>query len=83
MSYFTKTALEIREIFLSKKASAVEITKSFIERINQINPEINAFINIYPELALKRAEELDKKLASGQAMGKLAGCKHVTTGIWY
>ena len=69
----TKSAIELNKIFLSKEASALEITQSFLQRIERLDKEINAFISINGELASLRAKELDRDLAQGKALGKLAG----------
>lgn len=68
------TAIEIREAFLNKQISAVEITQAFLDHINKYNSEINAFITLTDELALSQAKALDEKLAAGgpESMGKLA-----------
>lgn len=69
----SKTAIEINKIFTKKEASAVEITQAFINRIEALDKDINAFISLDGELALNKARELDKKLAAGEKLGKLAG----------
>ena len=68
-----KTALQLNSIFLNKEASAQQITEAFLQRIEQYDKTINAFISVNGELALKRAQELDQKLAAGESLGKLAG----------
>lgn len=52
--------------------SSVELTQSYLSRIEKIDTEIGAFIKVYPEIALKQAEEADKKRAAGEA-GTLCG----------
>lgn len=66
------SAIELRDLFLAKQISALDIVKYFLNRIDKLNPSLNAFINIYPEMAIKRAQELDAKLASGSSMGLMA-----------
>lgn len=68
-----KTALELNSLFLNKQASAEEITSAFLKQIASYDKVINAFISVNGEQALKRAKELDTKLAKGEKLGKLAG----------
>lgn len=56
----------------SKKISAVEATKFFLDRIASLNPKLNAFITVNKN-ALKEAEEVDEKIARGEDPGILAG----------
>lgn len=54
-----------------KEFSAVEITKVHLKKMEQFR-HLNAYITETPELALKQAEESDKRRASGKA-GALEG----------
>jgi aspartyl-tRNA(Asn)/glutamyl-tRNA(Gln) amidotransferase subunit A len=69
----SKSALELNSIFINKQASAEEITKAFISRIEKLDKNLNAFISIDTDDAIKRAKIVDQKLQSGSNMGKLAG----------
>ena len=73
MSLIDKTATELKELFITKKNTAVEITEAFLNRIEELNPSINAFISYDKELSLDYARKIDAKLAAGETPGKLAG----------
>ncbi len=66
------TFAELRDGLRARRFSSVELTKHFLSRIERFDPEINAFITVTAELALRAAEAADRQLASGQA-GPLAG----------
>ena len=68
-----KSAFEINESFVLGDASAVEITTYFLNRINKLDKQTGAFLQVFPEKALKRAQEIDEKKKQGQPLGKLAG----------
>ena len=51
----------------SGKVSSVTLTEHFLTRIEKFNPELNAFITVTPDVALKQAQEADKLLAQGEA----------------
>lgn len=50
----------------SKQYSAVELVKYFIQRIKKLNPDLNCFISVDEEHALRAAEEADLEIQSGE-----------------
>ena len=52
--------------------SSVELTKHYLERIERLDPRLNAFITVAAESALAVAERADQTLRSGEA-GPLTG----------
>lgn len=55
----------------AKKISCVQLTQAYIDRISA-KKNLNAFLEVFTESALKKAAEVDSKLKQGNA-GKLAG----------
>ncbi len=55
-----------------KKFSAVELTKTFIKRIELYDSKTNAILNINPK-AIETAKKLDEDLAKGNIRGPLHG----------
>jgi amidase len=70
---FYKPAYEIAGIVKNKKISPVEVVNTFLERIEKINPLINAYCTVAGEQALQAARELETKINNGQPAGPLAG----------
>lgn len=68
----TLSAIELRDKFLSGALSAVEITQTFLNRIQQYDGQIGAFLSVFPERALAKAHALDEKRQQGKQLGKLA-----------
>ena len=66
------TLAELRDGLRARRFSSVELTKHFLSRIERFDSQINAFITVTAESALRAAEAADRQLASGQA-GPLAG----------
>ncbi|TRW97078.1 amidase [Candidatus Methylobacter oryzae] len=66
------TATQLIDLLQAREVSAAEVTRSCLDSIAQHEDDIHAWVYLDPELALKQAEEADRKLASGQA-GKLCG----------
>jgi aspartyl-tRNA(Asn)/glutamyl-tRNA(Gln) amidotransferase subunit A len=51
----------------AKKISSVELTQLYLDRIASLNPELNAYITVNPEMSLAQAREADARIAAGQA----------------
>jgi aspartyl-tRNA(Asn)/glutamyl-tRNA(Gln) amidotransferase subunit A len=58
---------------VEKKFSAVELTTDIIDRINNVDPKINAYVTLTEDLALKKAKEVDKKISTGEKLSHIAG----------
>lgn len=57
----------------AREVSSVEVLAAHLDRIERINPIVNAVCTLEPEPALARAAEVDHLLASGEDPGPLAG----------
>jgi aspartyl-tRNA(Asn)/glutamyl-tRNA(Gln) amidotransferase subunit A len=57
----------------SRELSPVEVTRAVLERIDRINPAINAFTTVTPELALRQAAAAEQAYAGQGEPGLLAG----------
>jgi amidase len=71
LAYLTATELAIR--IRRRQLSAVEVVDAFIERIEQRNKSLNAFVYLGFEDARKRAKEAEQALLAGAALGPLHG----------
>ena len=61
------------ELLRRKQISAVELTTSCLNRIDQLNPTINAFITVMRDSALAQAREADDEIDAGNWRGPLHG----------
>lgn len=66
-------ASELNHLFVTGQVSAVEITQSILQRIESVEPQLQAFITVMAESAMDQARQLDAKRASGADLGPLAG----------
>ena len=55
------------EMLQTKKISSVELTQSFLSRIQQYNPTINAYIALDEAKTLAQAKAADSRIAAGNA----------------
>lgn len=63
---------KLRKSLDEKKIGAVELTKEYLEKINNIDNKINSYITVCPETALDMAKAAQKVIDSGNA-GALCG----------
>jgi aspartyl-tRNA(Asn)/glutamyl-tRNA(Gln) amidotransferase subunit A len=68
-----RSARDTRDAIASGKVSAVEVTRSALERIAAANPALNAFNHVAAERALDRAAALDRRRGAGESLGPLGG----------
>ena len=64
---------KIHEMLVGKQLSCAELTKSYLDEIDKSNSELNAYVNVTPDEAMKTAEAVDKKIAAGEEIGMLEG----------
>ena len=53
--------------------TSVELTQSCLDRIAALDPKLNSFVTIEPELALKQAAASDARRAAGKTLGRIDG----------
>lgn len=74
------SASEIANAVRSRKLSATEVTKAHLDRLQAVNPVLNAVVQEFPEEALAAAQAVDDKIAKGEDPGPLCGVP-VTTKV--
>ncbi|MEA5101325.1 amidase family protein [Pantoea sp. S18] len=66
-------ATTLAALIRSGDVSAQEVTQAAIDRMEQREPQIQAFCTATPQLALQQAAAVDAKRARGETLGALAG----------
>ena len=66
-------AMDIADAIRTKKVSCREVIQAHLDRIEDVNPSINAVTVLLAESALEAADEADKKLFEGKDIGPLHG----------
>ena len=67
------TARALRDEIVAGRISAVEACGASIERVQALNPSLNAFNLVVAERALAQATAIDRRRAEGNTLGPLAG----------
>jgi amidase len=66
-------ALELARRLRNREISARELLQAHLERVQRLNPQLNAVVVLRPEAALARAQQADEALARGERWGPLHG----------
>jgi amidase len=66
-------AVELREMLQAKAISPVELMQAFLARIDEVNPVINAYCTLVPEMALEAARKAESTIMQGDEGGLLTG----------
>ncbi|HWH60538.1 MAG TPA: amidase [Terriglobales bacterium] len=68
-----RTISEVSELVHSRPISPVELTRECLQKINALNSELNAFITVTAESALREAALAQDEIAAGKWRGPLHG----------
>jgi len=89
MSLFDHTARQLLALLRSGELTSVELTTALLKRIEEHDGSIGAFLLVQRDAALAQAEDIDRRRAAGEPLGRLAGlpvavkdllcCEGVTT----
>jgi aspartyl-tRNA(Asn)/glutamyl-tRNA(Gln) amidotransferase subunit A len=80
-------ATELAPLIRAKKLSPVELTRAVLERIERLNPIVNAFCTVTADLALDAARAAEAAVVKGGRLGPLHGIPvsikdlHFTKGV--
>ena len=69
----TATAATLAARIASREVSAEEVTRAHLDRIAEVDGEINAFLHVGADRALESARAVDARIAAGEEVGPLAG----------
>ena len=67
------SATSLARAIRGKQVSSVEVVRAHLERIAELNPRLNAVVQLDPEAALDQARRADASLAAGESIGPFHG----------
>ena len=67
------SATSLAEAIREKRVSSAEVVDAYLQRIEAVNPQLNAVVQLTAENAGRRARELDDALVRGEIAGPLHG----------
>jgi aspartyl-tRNA(Asn)/glutamyl-tRNA(Gln) amidotransferase subunit A len=76
------TARELAKRVAAREVSAVEVARFFVDRVEHLNPALNAIVQFDPQHVLQEAATVDRRLANGDLL-PLAGVSiTVKDNLW-
>ena len=67
------SATELARAIREREVSSEEVVGAHLARIEEVNPKLNAVVQLTADAALARAREADAALARGESWGPLHG----------
>ena len=67
------SATTMRRLMESREVSCVEVVEMFFNRIQQLNPQLNAYLAICQEQAMEQATTAQRAFDNGESLGPLHG----------
>ncbi|MEM7102896.1 MAG: amidase [Bacteroidota bacterium] len=71
--FIYKSATELARLIKDGNATSTEIVKEHLDRIKEVNPQIDAIIDFFEQEALAEAKKCDKEAKHGEFRGPLHG----------
>ena len=68
-----KGAVELAGMIRDREVSSREVVQAHLDRVEAVNPHLNAIVRLLPEAALAAADEADRAVADGARLGPLHG----------
>ncbi len=65
----------------ARKISPVALTESYLARSERLSPQLNAYVTLTKDLALRQAHAAEKEIASGQSRGPLHGIPYAAKDL--
>ena len=67
------SATELAKLIRTRRVSAREAAEAALQRLEEVNPQINAIVAHRPDLVREQADRVDQRIALGEDPGPLAG----------
>ena len=79
----TWTIFSLSKSLRKKEISPVEITRAYLERIQTYDSEINSFITLLPQEALRAARQAEKEICKGKYAGAMHGIPFAAKDLFF
>ena len=66
MDLTQKSIGELQNLLRNKEVKSIEVTEQYLDKIEKLNREINAYITICEEIAIEEAKKADEKIEKGE-----------------
>src|SRR4030081_626727 len=76
-----KSVAELAPLLKARKLSPVELVRTLLDRIEAVNPKVNAFITVTGEQALDQARKAERDIGRGRYRGPLHGVPYAVKDL--
>ena len=76
------TVAEAARLVAARKISPVDLARAHLKRIEELDPQLNAFITVTADLARKRARQAEQEIVKGNYRGPLHGIPFALKDIY-
>jgi len=73
MPFTEQSATELLQLLTQGELTSVELTQSYLEKIQATDQQVGAFLHVDSAAALDRAASIDQRRQAGKTLGRLAG----------
>jgi Asp-tRNA(Asn)/Glu-tRNA(Gln) amidotransferase A subunit family amidase len=73
MDFRSTTVVALAAEVAAGRTTARSLTDAALDRIEELDPKINAFVVVDPDAARREADAIDARIAAGEDVGPLAG----------
>jgi aspartyl-tRNA(Asn)/glutamyl-tRNA(Gln) amidotransferase subunit A len=75
------SASELSRRIHAHKISPVALTEAYLARSERLNPQLNAYVTVTTDLALRQAHAVEKELKAGHSRGPLHGIPYAAKDL--
>ena len=67
------TLTEVSALIKTRQVSPVELTEAMLARIEKVDPKLNSYATVTPDVALSQAKVAESEIGQGRWRGPLHG----------
>ena len=82
MELYEYSALEQAELIRTKQVSSEELLDAILTQVSSADADIHAFVTVCEKEAREKAKNIDRKIAAGEAAGRLAGVPYSAKDVF-
>ncbi len=64
---------QAHELLSNRRISSEELTRAYVERIQQLDSQVKSYVTVSEELALEQARDADRRIKTGEGLTPLSG----------
>jgi len=64
---------QAHKLLSSREISSQELTRAYLARIQQLDPQIKSYVTVSEKLAIEQAQEADRRIKTGEGLTPLTG----------